>query len=126
MSTNAEKDPRRILVVDDYRPIADLLVKTLRVSGCDARVAYDGAEALRVAEEFRPHALLVDARLPDMDGWALGAEMERKAEGCRVLLMSASPDLFRRPPGAPRYKMVQKSAVLEELAEVLGSCPGSE
>lgn len=114
-----------MLVVDDYRPFADLLAKTLHGKGLDARATYNAAEAVRLAEELKPHALIADARLSDMDGWTLGVQVGRRFPSCRILLVSADIYLHRRPADAPNYKLVQKSTVLDELPQLLGPWTGS-
>ncbi len=60
---------KRILVVDDNRDSADSLSMLLSMAGHDARSAYDGPQALEEAERFRPHLMLLDLGLPDMDGY---------------------------------------------------------
>jgi two-component system OmpR family response regulator len=72
----------RILVVDDERPVTDLLTTTLRFEGFEAEVAASGAAALRAAEATRPDLVLLDVMLPDLDGF----EVQRRlaAGGARV------------------------------------------
>ena len=62
-------DGRRVLVVDDNRDNADSLAALLQVEGYDVRLAYDGEEALAVAEVYRPHVLLLDIGLPKLSGY---------------------------------------------------------
>ena len=111
----------RVLVVDDYRPITQFLVTTWCEEGYDARAAFSAAEALAVMEIWEPHAVIADAMLPDSDGWTLGAEMERRCPGCKVLLMSAAVHMHHPPQGAPRYRIVPKAEVMDEFPEFLGS-----
>ena len=59
---------RRVLVVDDNRDHVESLAQLLRAHGHDVRTAYDGATALAEAGRFRPHAVLLDLGMPDMDG----------------------------------------------------------
>ena len=68
-STTAPSTTSRILVVDDENSISDLIATSLRFVGFDVRTAATGAEALRVAEEFKPHALILDVMLPDTNGF---------------------------------------------------------
>lgn len=60
--------PLRILVVDDNRDAASSLAILLRLWGHDARVAYDGLEALKLAQEFRPQVITLDIQMPGMHG----------------------------------------------------------
>lgn len=68
MTTTAEKTMQRILVVDDESSISELISTSLRFVGFDVRTAANGTQALAMAEEFRPHAMVLDVMLPDVDG----------------------------------------------------------
>ena len=69
MATTESKTSHRILVVDDESSISDLISTSLRFAGFDVRTAANGSEALTVAEEFKPHAVVLDVMLPDLDGF---------------------------------------------------------
>ena len=58
----------RVLVVDDNRDGADTLGLLLEELGNQVHVTYGGRTALEVAAVFRPHLMLVDLVMPDMDG----------------------------------------------------------
>ena len=60
--------PVKILVVDDDRDAVDMLKMLLELHGGTAHVAYDGAEAVKLAEELRPEIVLLDIGLPRMNG----------------------------------------------------------
>lgn len=60
---------RRILVTDDNRDAADSLAMLLRVSGHEVDVAYEGAEAIKKAEAWRPEVMLLDIGMPEMNGY---------------------------------------------------------
>ena len=60
-----------ILIAEDNHDTADALALYLQLSGNTTRVAYNGAEALAIANEWRPEVVLSDIGLPDMDGYAL-------------------------------------------------------
>jgi len=59
----------RILVVDDESSITDLLGMALRYEGMEVRVAHLGRDAIEQAAEFRPHLMVLDVMLPDLDGF---------------------------------------------------------
>jgi two-component system OmpR family response regulator len=79
----------RLLVVDDEVDIADLLVTGLRFVGFEVRAAHTGAQALAVAADFRPHLLLLDVMLPDIDGFELCRQLRRNAEHVGVAFLTA-------------------------------------
>jgi DNA-binding response OmpR family regulator len=58
----------RVLVVDDEPEAVELLQEFLVAKGYDVITAGDGEEALRKVKEGRPHLILLDVRMPKMDG----------------------------------------------------------
>jgi len=80
----------RVLIVDDNRDAADSLAMLLRITGNDIRTAYDGPEALQVASEFRPDAVLLDIGLPKMDGHEVGRQIRREPWGQRICLIAVT------------------------------------
>jgi two-component system OmpR family response regulator len=79
----------RILVVDDESSISDLIATSLRFVGFDVRTAATGAEALRVAEEFKPHALILDVMLPDTNGFDVCRQLRIDGHSVGVLFLTA-------------------------------------
>jgi PAS domain S-box-containing protein len=71
----ASVPPRRILVVEDSRDVAESLSALLEDDGHQVRVAGTGAEALEVASAFQPEVMLVDIGLPDMSGHELALKL---------------------------------------------------
>jgi len=59
----------KVMVVDDGRSAADVLAMFLEMEGMETIVAYDGAEAVRRAAEFRPDLIFMDLGMPQMDGF---------------------------------------------------------
>jgi two-component system, OmpR family, response regulator len=71
----------RVLVVDDDQNIADVLSMALRYEGFAVDQAPDGRAALKGAEDFRPHIIVLDVMLPDFDGFEVARRLgERRAE----------------------------------------------
>jgi PAS domain S-box-containing protein len=69
---------RRILVVDDHRDGAESLALMLRLAGNKVQTAYDGLEAVRAAESFRPDIVLLDVGLPKLNGLEAAREIRRQ------------------------------------------------
>jgi two-component system OmpR family response regulator len=61
----------RVLVVDDEPSIVELVATTLRYEGHEVATAATGREALGTAAWFKPHLVLLDVMLPDIDGFAV-------------------------------------------------------
>jgi two-component system response regulator MprA len=60
----------QILVVDDERPIRDILAEVLSLDGFSVATAADGMEALAAAQRHSPDAVVLDLMMPRMDGLA--------------------------------------------------------
>ena len=58
-----------ILVVDDEAPIRTTIADILRDEGYTIKTASDGQEALQIVERIRPALVLLDMRMPVLDGW---------------------------------------------------------
>ncbi len=59
-----------VLVVDDEPNVVRLLQATLEGKGYTVRTAYSGTEALKAVKSAAPDLIVLDAMMPDMDGWA--------------------------------------------------------
>jgi two-component system, OmpR family, response regulator len=75
----------KVLVVDDYVPIADHLTKVICDKGYTAMAVYNAAEALRAAEQFMPHAVIADVMMPQMNGAELVCVFAEKFPACRAV-----------------------------------------
>ncbi len=88
----------RILVVDDERRIRELLQLSLQHSGYDVRCAADGQEALTVAKEWEPDAVILDVMLPKIDGISL-LPMLRRVTDAPVIMLSAKGEVEDKVSG---------------------------
>lgn len=92
MATNqkdTKEDLKRILVVDDEPNINDLISTSLKFSGFDVRSAMNGAQALTIAEEFKPHALVLDVMMPGMNGFEVCEKLRKDGLKVGVLFLTA-------------------------------------
>jgi len=85
----SENENQRVLIVDDEKSISELISTSLRFVGFEVRTAASGAEALRVAEEFKPHALILDVMLPDLDGFEVCRQLRDSGQDVGVLFLTA-------------------------------------
>jgi CheY-like chemotaxis protein len=112
----------RVLVVDDFAPLADHLAGLLRRNGHSVQVAYDGLEALRVAERFQPHALISDVHMPGLNGFELAQAFAERFPKCRTVLVTIDPRAAGESYDHREYRVLQKPVPLEELFEFLAAC----
>ena len=79
---------KRILIVDDERPIVDILKFNLEKEGFATTVAYDGEQAINVALSVKPDLILLDLMLPKIDGFNVCKEI-RKHLTCPIIMLTA-------------------------------------
>ncbi len=82
-------DPIRILVVDDEPNIVDVISMALRFQGFDVAAAATGAQAIAAVDEFRPHLLVLDIMLPDMEGFDVAERLAAKHLALPILFLTA-------------------------------------
>ncbi len=81
--------PVRVLVVDDERPIADLVATALRYEGFEPRTAADGREALEAVEAFHPALIVLDVMMPGLDGFEVQQRLHDRGQHVPVLFLTA-------------------------------------
>jgi DNA-binding response OmpR family regulator len=111
-----------ILVIEDERRIGAFLAQGLRVEGFPVRLASGGGEALAALDELDPAVVLLDLRLPDLDGLQLLDSIRRRRPSALVMVVSAVRDIETRLAclrgGACDY--VTKPFSFDELLERIG------
>ncbi len=79
---------QRILLVDDDPDSSEPLSLLLQSKGHETRVATDGAQAISVADEFKPNCVLLDLGLPRMDGYEVARRLRDRPYGSDVVLVA--------------------------------------
>jgi two-component system OmpR family response regulator len=83
------ESPVRVLVVDDELNIAELVSMALRYAGFEAGMATSGREALAAFERFRPHALILDVMLGDVDGFEVARRLRSRGADAPIVFLTA-------------------------------------
>ncbi|HEY3684194.1 MAG TPA: response regulator transcription factor [Streptosporangiaceae bacterium] len=127
MSEPAPGDTGRglVLVIEDERAIADLQRLYLTREGFGVRVEAEGRAGLDAARRLRPVAIVLDVRLPDMDGMDVCRELRadgdptpivfvtaRDEEVDRILGLELGGDDYLTKPFSPRELVARVKAVL--------------
>ena len=99
MPKSSDNSNYRILVVDDESSISDLISTSLRFVGFDVRTAATGSEALTVAEEFKPQAVVLDVMLPDSDGFEVCRQLRSEGLNIGVLFLTAKDGMEDKVAG---------------------------
>jgi len=107
----------RVLVVDDEPTLTDLLSMALRYEGWEVKTAADGRQAISLAREFKPDAIVLDIMLPDIDGLQVLSRVRADGADTAVLFLTAKDSLDDRITGltAGGDDYVTKPFSLEEL-----------
>ncbi len=92
MSRDQEPDGRpestRILIADDNRDAAETLAELLRLFGYRVEAAFNGWQALHIADVMHPNVLVLDIGMPKMDGLELAYHLRRKPWARDALLVA--------------------------------------
>lgn len=111
----------RILVVDDDREMVRTLVDILRLHGWDTAEAYSGEEALAQQAEQKYPCVLMDIKMPGIDGISAFKAMKEAFPATRVILMTAHglPDVMAQAAREGPYRVVPKPLDLAALLALL-------
>ncbi|ACK40680.1 MULTISPECIES: response regulator YycF [Listeria] len=129
---------KKILVVDDEKPIADIVKFNLNKEGFDVYCAYDGDEALELVEEVQPDLILLDIMLPGRDGIEVCREVRKKydmpiimvtakdSEIDKVIGLELGADDYVTKPFSNRELIARVKANLRRHSQVSSSAAEEE
>ncbi|MGT2934414.1 response regulator YycF [Streptococcus castoreus] len=89
---------KKILIVDDEKPISDIIKFNLTKEGYDTITAFDGREAVAAFEEEKPDLIILDLMLPELDGLEVAKEV-RKTSHVPIIMLSAKDSEFDKVIG---------------------------
>ena len=89
---------KKILVVDDEKPISDIVKFNLTKEGYEVLTAFDGEEALEIFATEQPDLILLDLMLPQKDGLEVAREI-RKSSEVPIIMVSAKDSEFDKVIG---------------------------
>ena len=115
--TRPDGTPIRVLTVDDENSLTELLSMALRYEGWEVSTASSGLEAVQVARQVRPDAIVLDIMLPDFDGLEVMRRIRTEQPDVPVIFLTAKDALDDRINGltAGGDDYVTKPFSLEEL-----------
>jgi two-component system alkaline phosphatase synthesis response regulator PhoP len=88
----------KILVVDDEIRITDTITYALRREGFSVETAYDGADALKKVETFRPMILILDIMMPKFNGYEVLKKIQNTTK-IGVIMLTAKSDIVDKVLG---------------------------
>ena len=90
-----ERAGSRVLVVDDDPSILDTVTSILTSEGFQVMAASGGKEALSLLHSWHPTLVLLDMRMPIMDGWAVARSMQESGSKVPIIVMTAAESAKR-------------------------------
>jgi len=85
-----------ILLAEDHRDLHDVLRTVLEAAGATVESAYDGREAVAKAVSTSPDLVLMDLRMPHVDGLQATRELRRQGFAKPIIALTADPETLRR------------------------------
>ncbi|CAA7599753.1 Two component system, signal transduction response regulator [Acididesulfobacillus acetoxydans] len=116
----------KVLVVDDQLGVRLLLYETFREDRHEVEMAANGSEAIRLAREFGPDLILMDMKMPGMNGVETLRQIRSLNISAQVMMMTAYGDIHNmqqaRELGAVHYltKPFDLFELRDRVAEILG------
>ena len=119
--TKRSGQQRRILIVDDEEGFRDGLADLLSLEGYTVQVCSDAVQAVRLLPQFRPEAILLDLRMPHLDGegFMRGLHGLPAQDRVPVVLISAKEDLAAVATRAGAAAFIAKPFEVSQLLSVL-------
>ena len=122
-------DKKKILIVDDEKPIVEILTYNLHKEGYETIEAYDGEQAITLALTQKPDLILLDVMLPKVDGLTVCKRIRHTLTNVPILILSAKDEeidkILGLELGADDY-ITKPFSVRELMARVKANLRKSE
>jgi len=109
----------RVLVVDDDDTILATIADALDLFDYPTATASNGAEALRRIAEFDPQVVLLDMRMPVLDGWGVAREVHERGLPLKIVVMTAAVDVQTVAEEIGAAGVLAKPFALDDLFQTL-------
>lgn len=86
---------RSILIIDDDPGILTTIASILKFEGYQVQTASNGAEGLSLLEGDPPSLVILDMRMPILDGWGFARTLDERGMRLPILVVTAAPDASR-------------------------------
>ena len=118
---------KKILIVDDEKPISDIIKFNMTKEGYEVVTAFNGREAIELFEAEKPDIIILDLMLPEIDGLEV-AKTIRKTSSVPIIMLSAKDSEFDKVIGLflntlakffAEVLLVDRGQTLQELTKQL-------
>jgi DNA-binding response OmpR family regulator len=119
----------KIAVIEDETPIRELYRAKLDLSGFDVKTAKNGRDGLQLVKEFQPDLILLDIRMPEMNGDQMLLKMREQDWGADIRVIVLTNLSKDEAPSILRFLNVDRyivkahytpKQIVEIVAEILG------
>ncbi|HEV7163210.1 MAG TPA: response regulator transcription factor [Solirubrobacteraceae bacterium] len=114
-------ESNRVLVVDDEPNLVEVLSMALRFQGFTVETASSGREALAAVASFKPHLMVLDVMLPDMEGFDVASRLGAQRTGVPIIFLTArdaTEDKIRGLSGGGDDYMTKPFSLEELVARI--------
>jgi CheY-like chemotaxis protein len=113
-------DGQSVLVVEDDLALREMVQEVLHDAGYQVVTAGDGQEALMKVQERMPRVILLDMKMPRMDGWEFAHLFRRQyPHGAAIVVMTAAPDAQQRAAEIAAESYLSKPFDVGDLLRVV-------
>ena len=111
----------RLLVVDDESDICDFVKNFFKERNFEVDTACNGKEAIKCVEARKPHIVLLDIKMPVMDGLEALKEIQRIDDGIKVVMVTAVEDAetIKETKRRGATEHITKPLLLEQLERIV-------
>lgn len=109
-----------ILIVDDDSAVLETVTDILRDEGYRVIAAGSGAEALELAGAQQPALILLDMRMPQVNGWQFAARLQEQGLQIPIIVMTAAHDSVRWGSEIGAAGVLAKPFNIDDLLEMVG------
>src|SRR5262245_34864037 len=111
---------RRVLVVDDDDSIREMIKLALSSEGYEVVTAPDGAAALALLPRMRPELVLLDMKMPLMDGWEFARRYHQLPDPKPpIVVLTAAQDAARRATEVGAADYLAKPFAIDQLLDLV-------
>ncbi|MEK8017070.1 MAG: response regulator [Candidatus Parabeggiatoa sp.] len=113
-------EDKTLLIIEDDRQFSNIIIDLGREKGFKCLLAEDGRIGLQLAQEYHPHAIILDIGLPSLDGWTVMEKLKDNPETRHILVhfISAGDKKTLDATKMGAIGFLQKPVNIEQLGEV--------
>ena len=111
----------KVLLVDDEEEFVQVLAERIKMREMGSEVALNGKEALSKLEEKLPDVMILDFKMPDIDGLAVLEQVKRAYPGVQVIMLTAhgTPEVEKKARDLGAFDYLQKPVGIDKLTKVI-------